>query len=32
MIFLFCNDTILHMNSTIGQTGQFFIVNKKNPR
>ena len=31
MIFLFCNDTILHMNSTIGQTGQFFIVNKKTP-
>jgi len=31
MIFLFCNDTILHMNSTISQTGQFFIVNKKTP-
>ena len=31
MIFLFRNDTILHMNSTIGQAGQFFIVNKKTP-
>ena len=31
MIFLFCNDPILHMNSTIGQTGQFFVVNKKTP-